>query len=936
MGKKRVYELAQELKLNSKDLIKTIHKLGIPVANHMSALDDHDVERIYQYYTPPEEKKIIEQRIQPTIIRRRVKRLVPETEAVEVQPQKAEVEAKAPTEQPKIHLEKVEAAAEVAPPEPQEARERTEEVAASVGEIELRKEDAEEAGDELLPGEQPEEHEQVESKAEEEKPEAAMTAEEVSEEGAKDRLYIVEGGRETVEQREGADRDEGIPPANLRAAAEAKKKPFKKKKLKPREEPARIISRPEQPILSPQSIHPVQPIRPEQVIHPEQATTEPLDGHEKKKIIRPKKKWVLVTEEEEPAEKTARKPGKKPHQVLRERPEVALKHERRVVFGKRAAEPTLKKPEVTVPKAIKRKIKVAELISVSDLAKKMGVKATEIIKKLWGLGVMATINQSIDVDTAQLVADEFGYEVEKITFEAEEVLTREVDDISTLKPRPPVVTVMGHVDHGKTKLLDAIRQTDVVASEAGGITQHIGAYHVRLKSGEIIFIDTPGHEAFTAMRARGSHVTDVVILVVAASEGVKEQTVEAINHAKAAGVPIIVAVNKIDLPEANPERVKRELSEYGLVPEEWGGDTICVEISAKQKTNIDKLLEMILLQAEVLELKANPDKLARGTIIETRLDKGQGPVATVLIQEGTLTVGEPFVSGQVFGKVRAMLDDRGGKIKKAGPSYPVEVVGFSGLPEAGDQFIVVSDERKARMAVEHRLDKTRQREPGVVGKITLETLYNKIKEGEFKELKTIIKADVQGSIEALKKAITDINTKGEIKVNIIHTAVGAISESDVMLASASNAIIIGFNVGPDSKSQALASTEHVDIRTYTIIYEAIDDVKKAMEGLLAPIQKERILGRAGVIQLFQVSKVGTIAGSKVVEGKIPRGANARVIRNGEVIHEGKINTLKRFKEDVKEALTGYECGIRVENFNDIQLNDIIEAFEVEEIAQKLD
>ncbi|HNR11773.1 MAG TPA: translation initiation factor IF-2, partial [Thermodesulfobacteriota bacterium] len=910
-------------------------KLGIPATNHMSALDEVDIERIYQYYTPPEEKKIIEQRIQPTIIRRRVKRLVPEAETVE-EPVRQPVELKEPAEQPVVTVQEKKEPAGTVPAERVQM-----EVPAEPMAPELK---PERISEEELPAEP--------------KPELALDEAEArvtpTEQPPQKDLHQHESLTKESEREEAAPKDEGFveevaPPSSHAPALEEKRKPFKKKKVRPREEPARIISRPEHPVIVPADasgrrpqpaayIKKPQPLSLDRKPQPLDQEKKPLPDadREKKQIIRPKKKWVIITEDRGEEDKAGWRADRKGPQPLRDVSKTFPKRERKIVLERRPEEVAPRKPEVTVPKAIKRKIKIAEFITVGDLAKKMGVKAAEVIKKLWQMGVMATINQSVDIDTAQVVADDFGYEVEKMTFEAEEVLAREDDDAAMLKPRPPVITVMGHVDHGKTKLLDAIRQTDVVASEAGGITQHIGAYDVRLKEGELVFIDTPGHEAFTAMRARGSHVTDIVILVVAATEGVKEQTVEAINHAKAAGVPIIVAINKIDLPEAQPERVKRELMEHELVSEELGGDTIYVEISAKQKINIDKLLEMILLQSEVLELKANPDKLARGTIVETRLDKGQGPVATVLIQEGTLRVGEPFVSGQVFGKVRAMLDDHGEKLKEAGPSHPVEVVGFAGLPEAGDQFIVVSDERKARLAVEHRLEKVKQKEAGTIGKITLETLFDKIKEGEFKELKAVIKADVHGSIEALKKAISDINTKGEIKVNIIHTAVGSITESDIMLASASNAIVIGFNVVPDQKAHALAQTEHVDVRTYTIIYEAIDDIKKAMEGLLSPIQKERVLGRAQVIQLFIVSKVGAIAGSRVLEGKITRGAQARVIRKNEVIHEGKVTSLKRFKEDVREALLGYECGIKLEHFDDLQLEDIIEAYEYEEIAQKLD
>ncbi len=873
MGKTRVYELAKELDLNSKELIKAIQKIGIPVANHMSTLNESDVERIRQHYTPPEEKKIIEKRIQPSIIRRRVRRVVAEPEEGEAPPQEIEVTEEAPAE-------------EEAPSEP-------------IGPVVTRRKKV-----------RPKEEVPVEGK-EEEKPVTPEEKEEelkeaAEEKAAEPKAIATEAAEEAV-----AAEEKVKPLPSAKKAVDGKKPAVKKKKLRSRDEPARIISRPKPP-----------------------AALEEAEA-ERKKVIRPKKKWVVISDDAELKEKVGGKKGKLGAQPAVEGAKKFRRRERKIVPEKKLEEPKGKKTEITIPKAIKRKIKIAEFIAVGDLARKMGTKATEVIKKLWELGVMATINQAIDVDTAQLVSDEFGYEVEKITFEAESVLEREADDETKLRARPPVITIMGHVDHGKTKLLDAIRKTDVVASEAGGITQHIGAYHVKLRDGEIVFIDTPGHEAFTAMRARGSHVTDIVVLVVAASEGVKEQTIEAINHAKAAEVPIIVALNKIDLAEADPEKTKRELTEHGLVPEEWGGDVIFVEISAKERVNIDKLLEMILLQSEMLELRANADKMARGTIIETRLDKGQGPVATVLIQEGTLQVGDPFVSGQVFGKVRALLNDRGGKLKKAGPSQPVEVLGFSGVPEAGDQFIVVSDERKARLAVQHRHEQFRQKELANVSKVTLENLYDRIKEGAFKELKAIIKADVHGSSEAVRKSINDINTNGEIKVNIIHEAVGAINESDVMLASASNAIVIGFNVLPDPNAQSLAAAEQVDIRTYNIIYEAIDDIKKAMEGLLAPIQKEKMLGRAQVLQPFQVSKIGTIAGSKIVEGKISRGALARLIRNEEVIHEGKIASLKRFKDDVKEALTGYECGIKLENYDDVHIDDIIEAYEFEEVAQKL-
>ncbi len=595
---------------------------------------------------------------------------------------------------------------------------------------------------------------------------------------------------------------------------------------------------------------------------------------------------------------------------------------------------TPKKTEVTLPKPIKRIIRITEMIPVGDLAKRMGVKGGEVIKRLMDLGVFVNINQMIDADVASLVASEFGYEVEKVSLEREDLLERKEDLPEELEPRPPVVTIMGHVDHGKTMLLDSIRKTNVMGEEAGGITQHIGAYDVKLENGHVVFIDTPGHEAFTALRARGAKVTDIVVLVVAADDGVMPQTREAIDHARAANVPIIVAINKIDKPNANPEKVKKELSEYGLVPEKWGGNTLYAEVSAKQKIGIKDLLDLVLLQAEVLELKANPNKLARGTIIESRLDKGRGPVATVLIQEGTLRTGDVFIAGSHYGRVRAMLNDRGQKMEEAKPSIPVEVVGFNDIPEAGDPFIVVPEERIAKQITLYRQEKMREKELSRLSKVSLQELYEKIKKGEVKELNVIIKADVQGSIEAVKESLGRISTDA-VKVNILHGGIGGITETDVNLASASNAIIIGFNVRPSPKAQALAEQEHVDVRTYSVIYDAIDDIKKALEGLLEPTYKERILGRAQVIQLFNISKVGTVAGSLVLDGKVVKGAPARLLRDNLVIYNGKISSLKRFKDDVKDCSHGLECGIGIENFNDIKLGDIIESYEMEEVRPRL-
>ena len=588
----------------------------------------------------------------------------------------------------------------------------------------------------------------------------------------------------------------------------------------------------------------------------------------------------------------------------------------------------------TMPR--KKTLKLREGATVKEFSELLGLKFTDVIKKFMELGYMPTINQPVDADAALLVAEQFGIKMEIAS--VEEATDEEVElqeDAANLVPRAPVVTIMGHVDHGKTSLLDAIRETKVTESEAGGITQHIGAYKVNLKGKDIVFLDTPGHEAFTAMRARGAKVTDIVVLVVAADDSVMPQTIEAINHAKAANVPIVVAVNKIDKPEANVARVRTELSEKGVIAEEWGGQNIFVEVSAKKRIGIEHLLEMILLQSEVMELKANPARKSRGTIIEAKLDKGRGPVATLLVQSGTLKVGDALLSGSHVGKVRALIDDTGKRIQSAGPSTPVEVIGFSEVPAAGDVFTVTEDEKKARQIALARFQKQRSLEIAKAKKLTLDEVYTKIKEGQIKELNIIIKGDVQGSVEAIKDAFENI-THPEVKVRVIHTSVGGINESDVMLAAASNAIIIGFNVRPEAKASQTAEKEGLDIRLYNVIYEAIEDVKKALEGLLEPTFKEKILGRAEVRQLFPVSRLGTIAGSYVTDGLISRSSDGvRVLRDNIVVYEGKISTLKRFKDDVKEVQSGYECGIMIENFNDLKIGDVFENYIIEKFATKL-
>lgn len=587
----------------------------------------------------------------------------------------------------------------------------------------------------------------------------------------------------------------------------------------------------------------------------------------------------------------------------------------------------------TMPR--KKNLKLREGTTVKEFSELIGLKFSDVIKKFMELGYMPTINQPVDPDAALLVAEGFGVKLELASVEEGTHVEEVQEDVTKLIPRAPVVTIMGHVDHGKTSLLDAIRETKVTETEAGGITQHIGAYKVNLKGKDIVFLDTPGHEAFTSMRARGAKVTDIVVLVVAADDGVMPQTVEAINHAKAANVPIVVAVNKIDKPEANPAKVKSELSEHGIISEEWGGHNIFVEVSAKKRIGIEHLLEMILLQAEIMELKANPDREAKGTVIEAKLDKGRGPVATLLVQTGTLRGGEALLSGVHVGKVRALIDDSGKRIQAAGPSTPVEVIGFSEVPSAGDVFTVVEDEKRARQIAMARFQKQRSIEIAKAKKLTLDELYTKIKEGQIKELNIIIKGDVQGSVEALKDALENI-THPEVKVKVIHTSVGGINESDVMLAAASNAIIIGFNVRPETKASQTAEKEGVDIRLYNVIYEAIEDVKKALEGMLEPTLKEKVLGRAEVRQLFPVSRLGTIAGCYVVDGYMSRVCDGiRVLRDNIVVYEGKLSTLKRFKDDVKEVQTGYECGILIENFNDLKVGDILENYIIEKIAAKL-
>ena len=651
--------------------------------------------------------------------------------------------------------------------------------------------------------------------------------------------------------------------------------------------------------------------------------------HEKKVQKGVLKKHIIqeIVEEPDVAPVVEPKPPAEAEAVVRQFQPVRVPKRR----GRLAREK--KAPSTLPPKASKRVFKIEEVITVGDLAHRMGVKAGEVIKKLIEMGMPTTVNQLLDADAAGLLAQEYGFEVENVAPEMESLIDQEADREEDLVARPPVVTIMGHVDHGKTSLLDAIRASHVIDQEAGGITQHIGAYEVEHNGRSLVMLDTPGHEAFTSMRARGAQVTDIVVLVVAAEDGVMPQTVEAIDHARAADVPIVVAVNKIDKPGAQPDRIRQQLSDYGLVPEEWGGQALYANISAKKKIGIDSLLELVLLQADILELKANPRKLARGTVIESRIEKGRGPIATVLVQDGTLKVGDPVVTGTHYGRVRALINHKGKRLTEVLPGTPVEIQGLNGLPAAGQKFAVMRDERTARQIAMHRHEKEREK---VVARprFSLEELHRRIEEGGLKELNIVLKTDVQGSLEALQFSLNKLSGE-KVKVNIIHAGAGGISESDVMLASASTAVIIGFNVRPEPKGADLAERERVDVRLYSVIYDVVEDIRKAMEGMLEPSYREMSVGRAEVRNTFHISRLGTVAGCFVLSGKIIRNALVRLLRDNVVVHEGKLASLKRFKDDVREVVEGYECGLGLENFNDIKIGDQIEVFVMEKVVETL-
>ena len=916
MSKKRVYELARELGIDNKELISRLEKLGIAVKSHSGALEDNEVDRVTKEFHDRGSKEMVEQRIKTTVIRRRAVR-VPEEEIVAEQAP-VEKEEALPEKEP----EKIVPPAEVPPAEIVKPRPVVQEKRVPpVVEKPLP-----------TPG-IPSERPAAPPIAEIPREEKTKPPEKIKEEPVKEAIV--------VEPEKVAVAPKAVP---VEIKPLTREEPIKEEV---KHLPGRREGRPPVPRRPVSVGAPAKPVPQRETVRKPGVAAAPGRGVPQEKVVprieaeKAKKKIkvpdeIKIGEQIPPKKKVAFKKApeaKDFRRVLDEEIVERAAKPPRWREEKKAAPVKMKKTEITVPKAIKRRIRIGETITVGDLAKKMGVKAGEVINKLMRMGLMATINQSIDFDAATLIATEFDYQVESAGMEYEEAAYKVESSVENLKPRAPVVTIMGHVDHGKTSLLDAIRKTRVTEGEAGGITQAIGAYHVNLKGRDIVFLDTPGHEAFTAMRARGAQVTDIVVLVVAADDGVMGQTVEAINHSRVAGVPIIVAVNKIDKPEADPGRIKQALTEYGLVPEEWGGDTIFSEVSAKQKIGIEELLELILLQADILELKADPDRPARGVVIEARLDRGRGPVATVLIQEGTLHEGDAFVSKTEYGRVRAMNDDQGRRIREAGPATPVEVIGFSRVPQASAEFNAVDDEKKARGIGEYWMRKEREKELSATSKITLEQLYEKMKEG-VKELNVIIRADVQGSLEALADALTKLSTS-DIKLNVIHSSTGAITETDVMLASASNAIIIGFNVRPDARVSELAESEGVDIKLYDIIYNVIADVRAAMEGLLEPEYREVVMGRAEVRDLFRVPKVGTVAGSFVTDGKVTRKANVKLVRDGVVIFDGKLGSLRRFKDDVKEVSAGFECGIGIEGFNDLRVGDLIEAYINERVERKL-
>ena len=928
MSRVRIYELAKEAGLKSKELADKLIAMGYPIKGHSSTVDEDMAAEIRRKVLGQGAVEVTDEHIQmrkrPTTVRRKATTVIRRRS-------KAQKEAAAKK------MEEQEAEASEA---------LRESVAAAGGEENLADQvpaDEKEAAS-AVAAEAPEALREAAGEDKQTAPEPEEVAQPVVETGEEDGAADSEAGssEKAVETEGKADKGQAeATPESESESETGKPEPAEPKKAQEPKRPKSLAKVVGQVVIQPEparkSRPPRRPSRPRPGGGPVMEPSVGGDrgaGRGKKKG----KRVVAIGSDEDRLRKKGGKKGRRRIDFSRNgdveymRPR---RNRRKKDSGRKKS--AQEQAPVAEMKAIKKRIKVVETISVGELAKRMGVKAGEVIAKLMGLGVMATVNQALDVDTATLVASDFGYEVEQAMTDEREIEALQIQEEEQggeAVPRPPVVTVMGHVDHGKTSILDAIRKTDVAEGEAGGITQHIGAYHINAPSGDLTFVDTPGHAAFTEMRSRGAKITDIVVLVVAADDGVMDQTREAIAHAQAAGVPIVVAVNKIDKDNANPERVKRELGEFGLLPEEWGGDTIFCETSAKKGIGIEELLENIQLLAEILELKADPNRRAKGTVIEAQLHKGRGPVATVLVQEGTLRPGDNFVAGMYSGKVRMLINERGERVKEAGPAIPVEVQGITGVPQAGDEFVVVPDEKMAKSVAASRQLKARESELASASKVSLDNLFEKMAEQEVQELRIVLRADVQGTLEAFGQSAEKLSTD-EIRVKVLHSGTGSITENDVHLAAASDAIIIGFNVRPSVKVKELAEREGVDIRSYDVIYHALEDIEKAMIGMLAPSYEEQVIGTAEVRETFHVPKVGTIAGCAVVDGRIERNAGVRVLRDGVVIYTGTISSLKRFKDDVKEVLTGYECGIGVENFNDIKVGDTLEAFIMQEVEATL-
>jgi len=940
MAKIRIHELAKDLNMKNKELLERLSEMDLAVKSHMSTLEEVVAERIKAQILGKVDKDVIEEtRVKTTVIRRRRK-------AVKKEPIKLEEAS-----EPDVTVSADAEAAQAEPAAERPVRKRTKPKAVSEPvEEKAEKAPAVESGEAV-------EEEAALRPADEPVEEPVEKAEETAKADVPKAEDVPAPGEETPSEAREPEAADAAEAPKLRlvpkkpAEEEKVAKPEKPKRKVKKEAPAKIIKLADRAPEEPAEEETAEPDakrkrerRPPRLVKPADGKTDaPVEADEK--TAKGKRRKRRLQEDDGQVDKKfyKRKTAARNKTVVEG--EALYSRDARSRKGRRGAKGLGKgrirpstadqKTQITVPKAIKRRVKIGDSIVLADLGKRMGIKANDMIAKLIGMGVMVTVNQTIDFDTASLVAAEFDYELERADFEEEEVIITKEDRPDDLVSRPPVVTIMGHVDHGKTSLLDVIRQTNVADGEYGGITQHIGAYHVSLDRGQIVFLDTPGHEAFTAMRSRGAGITDIVVLVVAADDGVMPQTIEAINHSKAADVPIIVAINKIDRENADADRVLRELAEHGLSPEEWGGDTIFVRVSAKQKKGIDELLEMILLQSEILELKANPKTLAQGRVVEANLDSGRGPIATVLIQKGSLETGNTVVCGIHYGKVRAMLDDRGARVDLAGPSMPVEITGLSGVPGAGDEMVALEDEKSAKQVSMHRAQKQRSADLAQKSKVSLESLFDRIAESDMKELNILLKADVQGSIEAISDALTKLSNE-EVKITILPSSTGMITKADVSLAAVSEAIIVGFNTRPSSTIQAMAEEEGVDIRYYNTIYDVIQEVKDSIVGLMDSTYQEEVIGNAEVLEVFHIPRVGSVAGSRVTDGRIERNRNARLVRDGVVCYDGRIGSLRRVKDDVREVQSGYECGIGLENYNDVKQGDVIECYSVEEIKPVLE